>query len=152
MSKGLENLTPFIEPVTSDYPWGDIKDGTGVGDGTDVNRSNHADYHQTFRKLLSLANITPNGLPDNVTNGYQYIDAMKKVLKTYIGAITLSADATELLSASNIGYFINAEGNTINKRINLPSAATLQDGDMVTIYNNSKSSNASDNIKISDKE
>ena len=83
MSKGLENFLPFITPANVDYPYGDIKDDTGAGDGTAVNRANHADYHQTFRKLLALSDIIPNNLPDNVDNGFQYIEALDKLYKRF---------------------------------------------------------------------
>lgn len=70
MSVGLENLTN-VSGVTADYPWKNIKDNTGIGNGTPLNQISHADYHQTFRKFLAMAGINPNGNPDNVTNGYQ---------------------------------------------------------------------------------
>ncbi len=75
MAIGLENF-PNISAPDSNYPNGNIKDNPGDNSGTPLNKFVHADYHQFFRKLLSLASITPNGLVENVTNGYQYITAL----------------------------------------------------------------------------
>ena len=135
MSKGLENLLNIL-PVSADYPWGDIKDNTGGGNGTKVNRLNHADYHQTFRKLLALANIMPNNLPDNVTNGYQYIQALDKLYKKFTGVFNDPANATFSLTASHVDKLINIKGNTTTKNFNLPNSNTLRDGDTFTFYNN----------------
>lgn len=60
----------------SNYPSGRIKDNSGIGDGTAVNERTKGDLHQFFEKLMLLAGIAPNNLPDNETNGYQLIDAM----------------------------------------------------------------------------
>ena len=76
MSTGLGNY-PNIEAPDSDYPDGNIKDKDISLPGTPVNKLVYADIHQTFAKWLRLADITPNGLPDNEYNGFQYIEAMK---------------------------------------------------------------------------
>lgn len=132
MSKGLENFTN-ANPVTADYPWKDIKDNTGANDGTPVDRDHHADYHQTFRKLLALASITPNGLPDNVTNGYQYVDALDVLYKNYIGFIGASADTT--FTAADINKVVLCSGATIGVVHTLPLGSTLRDGDCITFVN-----------------
>lgn len=135
MSKGLENFLPFIIPANSDYPWGDIKDDTGSGDGTNVDRVNHADYHQTFRKLLSLASIVPNGLPDNVTNGYQYIQAMNRVYKRANGVKIITSNTAIVAADYNKLIFVdNATPGNIT--VNLPNSALVQDGHSVLVYNN----------------
>lgn len=126
-----------VQAPDSDYPYGQIKDDTGAGDGTPVNVAVYGDFHQFFARMFALSGLTFNGLPDNDYSGFQYIEAANKLWKSYIGVLTLSANTTELLTYANIGYFINAEGNTVNKRITLPSAATCQDGDSITVYNNS---------------
>lgn len=57
------------------YPNGAIKDNTGSGDGTAVNRAVYNDIYQLFLKVKRLAGIDPSGLPDNETNGFQYLEA-----------------------------------------------------------------------------
>lgn len=133
MSIGLENLVN-VSAANSDYPNGDITDDTGAGDGTPLDQISHSDYHQTFREFLTLAGITPNGLPDNVTNGYQYIEAMQKVLKNYIGVLII--DATTSLTASDSGKLIIVSGTTADIDIFLPASATLIDGDNFLVFNN----------------
>ena len=74
MARDLQNQTNVIAP-TSDYPSGRIKDDTGSNDGTPVDESLYGDIHQFFAKILREANIEPNGLPDNVSNGFQLFNA-----------------------------------------------------------------------------
>ncbi len=133
MSKGLENLIN-AEPVSADYPWKDIKDDNGSGNGTPVDRVTYADYHQTFRKLLSLAGITPNGLPDNVTNGYQYVDAILSLAKRSNGVIITSVNL--VLTVANVRKIIYLEVTAADRTITLPAISTMQDGDSFIIYNN----------------
>ena len=76
MATGIENY-PNITPISSDYPKGDLRDKTSGAAGTPINRVTNADIHQTFAKLLIEAGITANGLPENVTNGYQYFEALE---------------------------------------------------------------------------
>lgn len=56
-------------------PDGAIKDNTGVGDGTAVDRAVYNDIYQTFLKIKRLYGVVPNGLPDNEINGFQYVQA-----------------------------------------------------------------------------
>jgi len=133
MSKGLENLVN-TSAVNADYPWKNIKDNDGSGNGTPLDQISHADYHQTFRKILALAGITPNGLPDNVTNGYQYVEAFKKVLKKYTGVLVI--DVTTSLSISDIGKLIIVSGATADIDVFLPITSTINDGDCFTVFNN----------------
>lgn len=58
------------------YPNGRIKDNTGTGNGTPVNRNVYGDIHQTVAKLMRLYAIEGNGIPDNETNGFQIIQAI----------------------------------------------------------------------------
>ncbi len=76
MAIELENK-PNVEAPSATYPYGDIKDDTGLNDGTPVNKLVHADFHQFFAALLDIGGvvggIVPNGLPENADNGFQYI-------------------------------------------------------------------------------
>lgn len=65
-----------VEAPSVDYPYGSIKDNTGLNDGTPVNRAVYTDMHQFFQRLLDQAGITANGLPDNATNTYQLFLAL----------------------------------------------------------------------------
>jgi hypothetical protein len=73
MGKGLQNY-PGISTPNSTYPNGNI-----VDKATPINKLVYADIHQTFAKLLrssGILGLTPNGLPENEYNGFQYIEAM----------------------------------------------------------------------------
>lgn len=67
---------PNVEPPSPGYPFGRIKDNPGNRTGTPVNESVYGDIHVVLDKLLSLANITPNDLPENEYSGYQIIEAL----------------------------------------------------------------------------
>jgi len=69
-------------PPTSDYPFGDIRDDTGTGNGTPIDRQVYADIHQFFAKMFFESGITSNGLADNATNGFQLWNAFSKFTST----------------------------------------------------------------------
>lgn len=70
---------PNIEAPSVDYEFGSIRDRVGATPGTPVSREVYSDFHQAFEKLMSLASITHNGQPDNTTNGYQLVEALRRV-------------------------------------------------------------------------
>ena len=63
----------------SNYLNGRIKDNTGSGDGTPVNERVYGDFHQLVAKLMNLAGLSFNNLPENETNGYQFIDSLRSL-------------------------------------------------------------------------
>tara|TARA_R110000850_G_scaffold249132_2_gene374021 strand:+ start:278 stop:886 length:609 start_codon:yes stop_codon:yes gene_type:complete len=67
---------PNIEPVTADYPKGRLRDKVGAVPGTTLVESLNGDATQLFQKLVIDAGITENDTPDNVSNGYQLLDAL----------------------------------------------------------------------------
>jgi len=72
-------ITDFIRyaSATSTYPYGNIKDDTGINDGTPVNELTNADIHQFFQHMGELSGIEYDGLPDNKVNGFQYFQALQ---------------------------------------------------------------------------
>ena len=66
-------------PPSIDYPFGRLKDDTGTNDGTPICEENNGDIQETVTFFMNRAKITPNGLPDNVSNGYQIADAILEV-------------------------------------------------------------------------
>jgi hypothetical protein len=81
-----------VEAPSTDYPFGNIKDDTGAEDGTPVNKAVYADFHQFFEKLMSVAGLTHNGLPDNATDGFQLYEALLKVFDSEDWDITTLYD------------------------------------------------------------
>ena len=89
MSKILKNITNTPVP-DSDYPNSRIKDesSAGAGDGVPVNEAVYGDIIQFFQKLMIDYGVIINDLPDNVTNGYQLIEALEdKIQEKAIEAI-----------------------------------------------------------------
>jgi len=79
MAIGIPNY-PNIIPADADYLDGDIKDAPS---GTPVNRATNGDIQQFFAKIMREASITPNGLRDNESNGYQLYEALEIVSRPY---------------------------------------------------------------------
>jgi hypothetical protein len=73
----LQSKTNVAAP-SAGYPFGRIKDNPGNRTGTPVNEEVYGDFHVVFDKLLNLAGITPNDLPENDYSGYQAIEALLK--------------------------------------------------------------------------
>ena len=79
----LVNVTNVDAP-DGDYPKGRVRDKVGAVLGTEYSEILHGDVIQLFQKLVIDSGITENDLPDNVTNGYQLLDALKgSVYKRY---------------------------------------------------------------------
>jgi hypothetical protein len=82
MAIGLENY-PNVDPPDSDYPSGRSKDNPGNNTGTPVKELTIGDYQQFFEKMMRLASIVPNQLPDNEYNGFQLIEALRTAAMRY---------------------------------------------------------------------
>ncbi len=68
--------------VNSDYPDGGLRDkATGVT-GTPLVEAIHNDFLQFFLKIARIVGITPNGLADNETNGFQTITVLTAWIRT----------------------------------------------------------------------
>lgn len=80
MAIGLQNTDNTDAPDVA-YPFGKVRDDDGSGNGTPANTKTLGDFHQFFAKLLSLVGVTPNNTPDNNTNGFQYADALVKLIE-----------------------------------------------------------------------
>lgn len=96
---------PNTEPVSTEYPFGSIKDNSGANDGTPVNRYVYSDHHQFFAKLMDAAGLTPNDLLDNATNGFQLHEALKRNIKNEAADLnewTLINSASITSNTSNV--------------------------------------------------
>lgn len=87
-------------PEESEYPYGDIKDDDGSGNGTPVNREVYADQHQFFARMMAEAiRLKPpfdyNDVPDNSYDGFQLYEALMLLTRPYKYYIaTLSQSGT----------------------------------------------------------
>lgn len=82
------------DPVN--YPYGRVKNNTGGNNGTPVNELTTGDWWQFFAVLLDAASFTPNGLPDNNTDGFQLFNALVAIIQLEI----LVTNATESAAGS----------------------------------------------------
>jgi len=78
MAIKLTDKTNIIPP-DANYEYGNIRNTAGATPGTPVNVQTYADFHQFFERLMDVAGVTHNGLPDNTTNGYQLFEALEKL-------------------------------------------------------------------------
>ncbi len=94
----LKNNANVDNSDLANYPDGRIKDNQGSGDGTPVNRSVYGDLHSNISKLMRLYDITPTGLPDNETSGYQIIEALSALASKNDYIYPLTTNGTDTLS------------------------------------------------------
>ena len=96
---------PNTSAPDADYPYGNIKDKTISVAGTPINKLVYADFHQFFARLMAEGNVTPNGLPDNGTNGFQLYEALKSftggLLTTCIDIGAWDMDATATVNVAH---------------------------------------------------
>ncbi len=126
MARKLENK-PNVTAPGGAYSFGRIKDDTGAEDGTPVNEEVYGDMHQFFEKIMAEAGLTHNNSPENDTTGYQYLDALKKIIDNghdavqhvvgAVGEIPFSTgnladpDPGTALRYSKIGKYVTIEGS-----------------------------------------
>lgn len=79
MARNKANQVNIDNSDLVNYPNGRIRNNDGSGNGTPVNEEVYGDYHEFFAKLLRSANINYNNLPENEQNGYQYVEALKRL-------------------------------------------------------------------------
>lgn len=111
MAYRITDLVRFVA-ASADYPRGDIKDNPA---GTLVNRTMMTDMIQLFSKLMDDAGITPNGLPDNVTNGYQLKDALdlrNQFTNNGIAFATVAVPWADGVGSYPVGYKV--DGNEVS--------------------------------------
>lgn len=70
-----------VDGPDANFEFSHIRDDSspGSGDGTRVDTLVYGDFHQFFAKIIEQALITYNNVPENFTNGYQYLEALQKL-------------------------------------------------------------------------
>jgi len=103
MARELASKPNVVAPGGS-YPFGRIRDNDGSGNGTPVTEQVYGDIHQFFEKLMNLAGIAFNHLPENQADGFQFISALNKVIDDRI-----SNSGALLHNPLGIGGGLNAD-------------------------------------------
>jgi microcystin-dependent protein len=110
----------------SDFPFGKIIDGA-----TPVIEATYSDFIQNLWRFISLSGITPNGLQDNTSNGFQLSKALQVVLdpigstkewpsESNLPAGYVKEDGRSLVKADYIdlwnliGYYYGGSGANFN--------------------------------------
>jgi hypothetical protein len=81
MARQLTSV-PDTDPPDSDYPAGKIRNDNPPTDGTPVIEELYGDLIQFFHKLMRLAGLSYNNLPENETQGFQFVQAMAAYVRT----------------------------------------------------------------------
>lgn len=80
--KRLQDKENVVAPDANDI-YGSLKDDTGAHDGTYADTEMLKDSLVFFERLMEKSGITPNGLDDNESNGFQLYQAFRKVTRPY---------------------------------------------------------------------
>lgn len=138
MARNKATLQNIDLSNTSDYLNGRIKDNTGGGDGTPVNEFVYGDFHQTMAKLMQLAGLVYNNLPDNETNGYQLVDAIRQLASKNDFSYELSSSGGNLTIPLRISKLTNNEiiraKSTVNKGSETQIRGTLDNNNKSVTY------------------
>lgn len=89
---------PNVLAPNATYPYGQIVDDDGSSNGTPVNVQVYGDIHQFFESLMADSGISPNNLPDNLSNGFQLLQAFEAAVRNK--QATTSALGTARLSTN----------------------------------------------------
>lgn len=114
------------------YPNGRIKDNTGGGNGTPVNEFIYGDLHEMKDKLMRLYGIAYNDLPDNETNGFQLVEALRALASKNDFITALSTDGTILNVGVKLSFMLEKEFVLCNPSFDLTSETQIKGIDNTT--------------------
>jgi len=90
MAYPISDFDGIVLAPDSDYPYGQIVDDPN---GTRINVKSSGDIWQFFQRFLDKAGMTPNGDPDNETNGFQFVAAVVNQIQREAAAIAETCGA-----------------------------------------------------------
>lgn len=105
----LENKTNVVAPNLT-YPFGDVIDNNGTGNGTPVNRMLLSDTFQFFEALMFYAGITPNNQLDNGSSSNQLIQALAAYIGNQAasqGVVNAGTDTKKQVTAATLAGWFN---------------------------------------------
>jgi|AntRauTorckE5430_2_1112549.scaffolds.fasta_scaffold06304_2 hypothetical protein len=109
MARDKATLQNIDNSDPANYLNGRIKDNTGAGGGTPVNERVYGDFHQLVAKLMNLAGLDFNNLPENETNGYQFIDSLRSLATKNDLIYDLGKSGSILTLPVRLGRVVNSE-------------------------------------------
>lgn len=93
----------FVNSIVNvNFPYGTPRNESfqDAGDGTPVNRDVISDLIQTFAQAMNEAGISYNNKFDNVTDGHQYLDALKAIFVAKGSGLIVENGNLEVLNGS----------------------------------------------------
>lgn len=114
------------------FPDGRIKDNDGSGNGTGINERTNGDIHQTISRLMRKYGIVPNNMPDNVTNGFQIVDAIQALASKNDFVLPLTDVGGVLSVPIKFSFMDENEGVICKSGINLATQTQIKGSDAVT--------------------
>lgn len=126
LAPNVDNSNPSL------YPNGKIQDNTGSGNGTPVNNYVYSDLHEMKDKLFRLYGIEFNGLPDNETNGFQTIDALRGLASKNDFILDLVDNSGVLNVPIKLGFMLQNESVICLAGFDLGAQTQIKGSDNVT--------------------
>jgi hypothetical protein len=126
LAPNIDNSNPSV------YPNGRIKDNTGSGNGTPVNEFVYGDLHEMKDKLMRLYGIVPNDLPDNESNGFQLIDALRALASKNDFILDLTDSSGILQVPIKLGFMLQKESVLCLSGVNFTAQTQIKGIDNVT--------------------
>lgn len=77
MAYKIINFDGTVTPISTTYPYGQIKDDPS---GTRANVKSNGDIQQFFQRMADNAGIVLNGTPDNADDGFQFVQALNALI------------------------------------------------------------------------
>ena len=125
-------LTNIDNSDPTNYPNGRIQNNTGAGNGTPVNEFTKGDIHEFFDKAMRLYGLTHNNLPDNTTNGYQTIEAVKALASKNDYLLSLTDVSGVINVGVKLGFLQNNESFITKATFDKGSQTTIKGSDSTT--------------------
>ena len=124
MARNKANQRNIDKSDLANYPDARIRNNTGSNDGTPISEAVYGDIHETFAKFMRESGLNYNNLPDNVSNGYQLFEAIKRVAakNDFIGSATKQGNDTVYFDAP-LNIFKDKESMIFN--VNFDSTDAL---------------------------
>lgn len=129
MARNKKDLTNIDNSNLIVYPNGRIKDNSGADDGTPVNELVYGDLHEFFAKLMRLAGIVYNGLPDNETNGFQLVDALVALAAKNDYVLNIGSTGGKLSVNTKIGILKDNESFLCKATVNKAAETLIRGSD-----------------------
>lgn len=92
---------PNVIAPNSDFPFGRLRDRAGAVHGTPVTEQVYGDIHQFFEKLMNIAAVVANGLPECQYTGFQLITALTTVITNIASALVATETSARIAADSS---------------------------------------------------